>query len=347
MEKIRLGRTGMMVSNLGFGGIPIQRLSENEAIDVIQRALELGVNFIDTANGYTTSEERIGRAISGRREGLFLATKTLDRTGDGVKEHLKLSLQRFGVAYIDLYQFHNVNDDDTLNAILAPGGPMAVLEEAKKAGVVRHIGISSHQIDMAKDLVRSDRFETIMFPFNFITCEPAEELLPLARQHDVGFIAMKPLAGGMLENASLAFKYLLQFPDIIPIPGIETRAEIEEIAGIMESPRALTEAEQAEIARLRQELGTTFCRRCDYCQPCSEKIAISLVIQAESLFKRVSLEGIFSRHFGNELEKAADCIRCGDCEARCPYGLPIMDMIEESYNIVQVEKKKYQAELAS
>jgi predicted aldo/keto reductase-like oxidoreductase len=347
MEKIRLGRTGMMVSNLGFGGIPIQRLTENEAIDVIQRALDLGVNFIDTANGYTTSEERIGKAIRGRREGLFLATKTLDRTGDGVKEHLKLSLQRFGVDYIDLYQFHNVNNDATLTAILAPGGPMSVLEEAKKAGVVRHIGISSHQIDMAKDLVKTDRFETLMFPFNFITCEPAEELLPLARQHDVGFIAMKPLAGGMLENASLAFKYLLQFPDIVPIPGIEIRAEIEEIAGFMASPQGLTEAEQAEIARLRQELGTTFCRRCDYCQPCSEKIAISLVIQAESLFKRLSLESVFSRHMGPELEKAADCIRCGDCEARCPYGLPIMDMIEESYNIVLAEKKKYQAELAS
>ena len=347
MEKIRLGRTGMMVSNLGFGGIPIQRLTENEAIDVIQRALDLGVNFIDTANGYTTSEERIGKAIRGRREGLFLATKTLDRTGDGVKEHLKLSLQRFGVDYIDLYQFHNVNNDAALTAILAPDGPMSVLEEAKKAGVVRHIGISSHQIDMAKDLVKTDRFETLMFPFNFITCEPAEELLPLARQHDVGFIAMKPLAGGMLENASLAFKYLLQFPDIIPIPGIETRAEIEEIAGFMASPQGLTEAEQAEIARLRQELGTTFCRRCDYCQPCSEKIAISLVIQAESLFKRLSLEGAFTRHMGPELEKAADCIRCGDCEARCPYGLPVMDMIEKSDNIVRAEKKKYQAELAS
>ncbi len=347
MEKIRLGGTEMMVSRLGFGGIPIQRLEEDEAVDVVRHALDLGVNFIDTANGYTTSEERIGKAVRGRREGLFLATKSLDRTGAGVKEHLALSLRRLDVAYIDLYQFHNVNDRVTLDAILAPGGPMSVLEEAKRAGVVRHIGISSHQIDMAKDLVRSGRFETLMFSFNFITCEPAEELLPLARQHDVGFIVMKPLAGGMLENASLAFRYLLQFPDILPIPGIETRAEIEEIAAIMESPRALTGAERAEIERLRQELGTVFCRRCDYCQPCSEGIAISLVMQAESLFKRLSLESVFSRHIGEELEKAANCIRCGECEARCPYGLPIMDMIDESYTLVQAEKKKYRQQTAS
>jgi predicted aldo/keto reductase-like oxidoreductase len=347
MEKIRLGRTGMMVSRLGFGGIPIQRLTEDEAVAVVRRAIDLGVDFIDTANGYTNSEERIGKAIAGRRAGLILATKSLDRTGAGVKEHLQLSLKRFGVEHIDLYQFHNVNDADTLKAILAPGGPMEIVAEARKAGVVGHIGITSHQIDMAKDLVRSGHFETLMFPFNFVTCEPAEELLPLAREHDVGFIAMKPLAGGMLENASLAFKYLLQFPDIIPIPGIETTAEIEEIAKIVGSPQGLTEAEQKEIERMKQELGKMFCRRCDYCLPCSEGIAISLVMQTESLFKRLSLESVFTRHMGTELEKAATCIRCGDCESRCPYDLPIMDTMEESSDLVQAMKRQFQEQVAA
>lgn len=347
MEKIRLGRTNLMVSRLGFGGIPIQRVSEDEAVAVVQRCLELGINFLDTANGYTTSEERIGKAIAGQREGLILATKSLDRTHQGVENHLKLSLERLGVESIDLYQFHNVSDADTLNKIIAPGGLMTVVEEARKAGVVKHVGITSHQIDTAKEAVKSGCFETIMFPFNFITGEAADELLPLAREHDVGFIAMKPLAGGMLDNAALAFKYLLQFPDVVPIPGMENLAEIEEIVRIVMQSPVLTAAERAEMARMRQELGTKFCRRCDYCQPCCEGIAISMVMQTESLLKRLPEVRLFSGGFADELEKAVNCVRCGDCEARCPYNLPIMEMMEEYSNLYQAEKKKYQARLAS
>ncbi|MFC1916310.1 aldo/keto reductase [Chloroflexota bacterium] len=196
MDKIRLGKTEMMVSKLGFGGIPIQRVSEDTAVAIVKKCLELGINFLDTANGYTTSEERIGKAIAGQRERLILATKSHARTREELESHIKLSLKRLGVEYIDLYQFHQVGDSKSLEIVLGPNGPMAVVEEAKKAGVVKHIGATSHQIDVAKDLVKSDRFETIMFPFNFITSEPADELLPLCREHDVGFIAMKPLGGG-------------------------------------------------------------------------------------------------------------------------------------------------------
>ncbi|MCK4449175.1 MAG: aldo/keto reductase, partial [Anaerolineae bacterium] len=229
METIRLGKTDMMVSKLGFGGIPIQRVSEDEAVAVVKKCLDLGITFIDTANAYTTSEERIGKAISGRREGLILATKSTSRTREGVERHLQQSLKLLGVESIDLYQFHGVNDFDAYARVLDPDGPMAVVQEAKRAGVVKHIGITSHLIDVAKEAVKSDRFETIMFPFNFVTCEPADELLPLAREHDVGFIAMKPLAGGALDNATLAFKYLRQFPQLLPIAGIERVEEMEEI----------------------------------------------------------------------------------------------------------------------
>jgi aryl-alcohol dehydrogenase-like predicted oxidoreductase len=186
MEKIRLGKTGMMISQLGFGGIPIQRDSEDEAIAVIRRCLELGITFIDTANGYTTSEERIGQAISGRRPELILATKSGARTADGIEQHLKLSLERLRVKYIDLYQFHGVSDFKALEMVLDPRGPMAVVEEAKKKGIIKHIGITSHSMDVAKEAVKTDRFETIMFPLNFITNEAADQLLPLAREHDVG-----------------------------------------------------------------------------------------------------------------------------------------------------------------
>jgi len=346
METIRLGRTEMMVSKLGFGGIPIQRVSEDEAVAVVRRCLELGITFIDTANGYTTSEERIGKAISGRREGLFLATKSGSRSREGIESHLKLSLERLGVESIDLYQLHGVNDSAALDTVLQPDGPMAVLEEAKRAGQVKHIGITSHSMDVAKEAVKSDRFETIMFPFNFITCEPADELLPLAREHDVGFIVMKPLAGGMLDNVAIAFKYLSQFPDVVPIPGIEKIHEIEEIVQVLERPQQMTEAEQREMARLREELGTRFCRRCDYCLPCPEEIPISTVMISDSFVKRLPPERVFVM-LDAALEKAAVCTECGDCEERCPYHLPIREIIAERVEWYQEEKRKYQEQITT
>jgi len=274
MEKVRLGRTEMMITGLGFGGIPIQRVSEEEAIAVVNKCLDLGINFLDTANGYTTSEEKIGKAIKGKREEIILATKSMARTREDIEKHLKSSLERLGTDYIDLYQFHNVSDAKALETVLDPNGPRGVIEDAKKAGLVKHIGITSHQIDVAKDTVKTGLFETIMFPLNFMTYEGNDELLSLARQHDVGFIAMKPLAGGMIANATIAIKYLLQFPDVVLIPGIERVPEIEEIVRVFEGPKEMTAAENQEMERIKEELGTRFCRRCDYCQPCTVEIPI-------------------------------------------------------------------------
>ena len=347
MEKIRLGKTEMMVSKLGFGGIPIQRLDEDEAVAVVRRCLELGITFIDTANAYSTSEVRIGKAISGKREEVILATKSGARTREGVESHLKLSLEQLGVKYIDLYQFHGVSDSKALDTVLDPDGPMAAVQEAKKAGVVKHIGITSHSMEVAKEAVKSDRFETIMFPFNFITSEPADELLPLAREHDVGFIAMKPLAGGMLDDATIAFKYLFQFPDVLPIPGIEKMHEIEEIAQVLARPWQMTDDEEQEMQRLRDELGTRFCRRCDYCLPCTEEIPISTVMTARDTFKRLPKEWLFSRWIADAMENAATCTECGDCEERCPYHLPIREMIAELVQWYQEEKRKYQEQVTT
>jgi len=342
MEKVRLGRTEMMVSRVGFGGIPIQRDSEEESIVVVRRCIELGVNFIDTANAYTTSEGRIGKAISGRREGLILATKTHERTSEGIENHLQQSLKQLGVESIDLYQFHNVSDSNSLNALLDPKGPFATVEKAKRDGIIKHIGITSHSIDIAKEAVKTDRFETIMFPFNFITSEPADELLSLAREHDVGFIAMKPLGGGILSNATIAFKYLLQFPDVVPIPGIEKPHEIDEIVQILDGPWQMTEEEQAEMQRLREELGTRFCRRCDYCQPCEEEIPISMVMVSDSFAKRFPPERFFSGRIADNLAKAANCTECGDCEERCPYDLPIREIIAERVEWYSEAKRRYE-----
>jgi predicted aldo/keto reductase-like oxidoreductase len=346
MEKIRLGKTGMMVTRVGFGGIPIQRCTDDEAVAVIKRCLELGVNFIDTANAYTTSEARIGRAIAGRkRQDLIIATKTQLRERDKIEEHLELSLKRLGTDYIDLYQFHQVSDRQSMDKILDPNGPMVVLEKALKDGRIRHIGLTSHSMEFAKEAVKTGRFETVMFPFNFITVEAAEELIPLARAHDVGFIAMKPMGGGLLENAAVAFKYLLQFPDVVPIPGIEKPWEIEEIAGIIEGSWDMTEEEIREMQRLRDELGTRFCRRCNYCQPCTEGIPISTVMIMGSFAKRFPPEKFFTGDLAEVMDKATECSECGECEARCPYDLPIREMLSENVKWYQEEKRKYQAQI--
>jgi hypothetical protein len=197
-------------------------------------------------------------------------------------------------------------------------------------------------LDVSKKAVASGRFETIMFPFNFVTDEAAAELLPLCRQHDVGFIDMKPLAGGMISNATIAFKYLFQFPGVLTIPGIEKVQEIEEIVRILDGTLELTESEKGEMARLRQQLGTRFCHRCDYCQPCKEGIAISTVMVYPSLAARLPAEGLYNGFWGALMEKAAACSKCHECEERCPYHLPISDMIAEFYEQYEKDKINYQ-----
>jgi predicted aldo/keto reductase-like oxidoreductase len=340
MEKIRLGKTEMMVTRLGFGGIPIQRLSEDDAVAVVKRCLDLGINYYDTANGYSTSEERIGKAVKGRRHEVFIATKTFPGTPEIIGQNLDLSLKRLGTDYIDLYQFHGVNDMPTLQKILDPeNGLYKVFEKAKKAGKIRHIGITSHQMDAAKAQVKTGKFETIMFPFNFITNEPAKELLPLCCKNDVGFIVMKPLAGGMLDNATIAFKYLLQFPEIVTIPGIEKVPEIEEIFKIYQGPAKITAAERKKMKQMTEELGTRFCRRCDYCQPCAQQIPISMLMTFPTFVKRLPPDWYLKSPFiPDGMAKAANCTECGECESRCPFNLPIREMIKESYTLYEQVK---------
>lgn len=343
MRKVRLGRSGLMVSQVGFGGIPIQRLSEEDSIAVIRRCIDLGVTFFDTAHGYTTSEERIGRAIAGRRDGLVLATKSGARDAETFREEMALSLRRLGVEHIDLMQFHGVSDEQGYQQILAPGGAMEAAREAQAAGHIGHLGVSSHSMDLAKELVKSGHFETLMFPFNFMSDQPAKELIPLCREHDVGFIAMKPMGGGLLENATVAFKYLRQFADVVPIPGIEKIEEMAEIISVVEGPRELTEQELAEIEERRKELGPRFCRRCGYCQPCEQGIRIPMVLSILSFVKRMPPERAFSGRMAEGVARFEDCIDCGECEARCPYNLPIREMMRDIVTRYREQLALYQA----
>ncbi len=343
LKKIRLGKTELQVTQLGFGGIPIQRLTEEGAVAVVKRCIDLGVNFLDTATGYTTSEERIGKAIAGQRDRVYIATKTPPLNREAIDKNLRLSLARLRVDYIDLYQLHGVSTFPALDHVFAPGGPLEVLENARQKGLIKHIGITSHQIDVARKAVESDKFETIMFPFNFLSPEVVDGLLATARQHDVGFIAMKPLAGGMVEDASVCFKYLLQFPDVAMIPGIEKTAEIEEIYRIVQRMPKMTAAARKQMARIKDELGSSFCHRCDYCQPCTVQIPISMIMTARSFHKRLPPERFFGDMVAPAMQKAATCTQCGKCEERCPYHLPIRERISDQVAWYEEEKKKYLA----
>jgi predicted aldo/keto reductase-like oxidoreductase len=297
--------------------------------------LELGVTYLDTANSYTTSEERIGKALQGRREQAIIATKTAARDKDTAREHLELSLKRLQVETIDLWQLHNVSTLDVYEQVLGPGGAMETARWALDAGLVRHVGITSHSLEIALKAVPSGHFETVQFPFNFVTNEAVEDLLPLARENDLGFIAMKPLGGGMLSDATLAIKYLLQFDHVLPDPGIGRVEEIEEIVAIATGPWRLTSLEQQAIAQIRDEVGTRFCRRCGYCEPCPEGVRVSLLMNLPNMMQRMPRERWSRGPFSKAVATGGQCIECGECEEKCPYLLPIREMLVEHIELYE------------
>ena len=341
MEKIRLGKTDLMVSRLGFGGIPIQKPPEDDAVAIVKNCLDLGINFFDTSRVYTNSEERIGRALSDRREEAIIATKTVSRTAEKISEDLETSLKHLGTSYVDLYQFHNVSTQDDLNAVIAPGGPLDFVRKAQNEGRIRHIGITSHRLDVAKAAVQAGCFETIMIALNFVNTEAADDLLAMAQQRDTGVIIMKPMAGGMLENPVLAFKYLMQFPDILLLVGIAREGEMEENIRIVEAREPINGDDQREMDRIREELGTGFCRMCNYCQPCPQQIMISAIMYTRVALTRFDPERIFKGEWNKFMEKVPDCIDCGECEERCPYNLPIRERIKEAADTYAAAKKHY------
>jgi predicted aldo/keto reductase-like oxidoreductase len=328
MQTTELGKTGLIVSRVGMGGIPLTRPTEAESIELIRRALDLGVNFIDTAYGYGAgmSEVRIGQAIAGRRDQVILATK------GRAPEHLETSLQRLSTDYIDLWQFHCINTLEYLEQVLGSGGGMEKVQEALQAGKIRHIGFSSHSLEVALKAIASGRFETVQFPFNFVSNEAADELVSLAREHDVGFIAMKPFAGGRIRKANLAIKYLLQFDSVVPDPGVEKIEEVEEIVDIVNSDTwELAPQEQKEIEEIRAKVGTRFCRQCEYCMPCPQGVHISGVMYLPILWELWPPDWFFSWDYvRHAVESAKNCVQCGECEAKCPYRLPIREMITEN-----------------
>ena len=328
MEKVRFGKSELMVSKIAFGGIPIQRLSNDEAVKVVRGVIDLGINYIDTANAYSDSEEKIGLAIKGiPRDSLVIATKSIARDKKTYLEHLDLSLKRLGTDYIDFYQLHSITTEADYNAAFSEGGAFEGLMEAVRVGKVRFPAFSSHNISLALRIMREREFAMVQLGFNYVDDQAAREAIPLARALDMGFIAMKPFGGGLLKNANLSIKFLSQFDNIVPDPGIEKLSEMEEIVHIVESGEKLSATEQSMIDKIKVELGENWCHRCDYCQPCPQKINISEVLTVESLIKLLPSDSIHAMAQG--MDAARDCIDCRACVERCPYNLNIPKLIKE------------------
>ena len=326
MKYTTLGKTGLKISRMGFGGIPIQKVDVPAVRTLMEAMCEKGVNYIDTARGYTVSEQYIGEALEGMRDRFVLATKSMACTKEAMEKDIETSLRNLRTDHIDLYQVHNPSLSD-LETVVAPGGALEALLEAKAAGRIGHIGVTAHMATVFEKALSMDWVETVMFPYNIVETQ-GEALMRRCTEQNVGFIVMKPLAGGALEDAALAMRFIAQNPDVsVVIPGMYAVGELEQNLAAMENEAPLSGEELVKIDQIRAELGTQFCRRCNYCQPCAAGIGISGIFVLEGYLKRYGLGDWAKARYAAMGKKAGDCIGCGACEARCPYQLPIREML--------------------
>ena len=327
MEYITLGKTGLKISRLGFGGIPIQKVDAEKTRTLINEMVEKGINYIDTARAYTVSEEFLGYALEGVRDKFVLATKSMSRTKDAMAADIDTSLQNLKTDYIDLYQVHNPTAEQ-LDQVAAPGGALEALMEAKEAGKIGHIGVTAHTTSIFEKALEYDWVETIMFPYNIIERQ-GEELMRKCTEKNIGFIVMKPLAGGAIDDPELALRFICSNPDVsVVIPGMYDVKEIEQNLSAVENKVPFSEEELKRMDDIRESLGTNFCRRCNYCQPCSAGIGISALFILEGYYDRYGLQDWAQTRYDATPIKASACIDCGACEPRCPYNLSIREMLK-------------------
>ncbi len=328
MEYRVLGKTGLKVSRLGFGGIPIQRIDAAGTRALVLQMKEGGINYIDTARGYTVSEEYLGEALEGVRQDFILATKSMSRTKEAMAADIDISLRNLRTDYIDLYQVHNATPAQ-VEQVMAPGGALEALLEAKAAGKIGHIGLTAHSLETFRMALDLDWVETLMFPYNIVESQ-GEDLIKACAEKNIGFIDMKPLAGGAIEDATLALRYILANPSVtIAIPGMAEEKELVQNLAAANDSSPLTEEEIAKMEAIRKELGTNFCRRCNYCQPCAVGISISGCFLFHGYLSRYGLADWAMGRYDTLPVKASACIECGACEGRCPYNLPIRQMLKK------------------
>lgn len=329
MEKRRLGRTGLEVTEISFGALPIQRCNMQEAGVVLNAALDAGINFIDTARAYTDSEAKIGQHIAKRRSEYYLATKSMARDKVGMAKDIDTSLSTMRTDYIDLYQVHNIQKREHLNAVMAPGGALEALKEAQIAGKIKHIGVTGHSLELLVEALKTNEFSTVQVPFNFVEPKALEELFPLAISMDIGRIVMKPLGGGQLHNVDLALRYILENDITCAIPGMDEVAHITQNIAAAEKFKPLNPAEFADLKQEAELVGPNFCRRCGYCMPCAVGIDIPGSFIFHLQYTRYNMKTAIPQRYAEFKVKASACIDCGLCETRCPYNLPIREKLKQ------------------
>ena len=316
METMRLGKTELIVTKPAFGALPVQRCDMENAVKILRRAYEGGIRYFDTANSYTDSEEKIGRALSDVREDIVISTKSQGRDHDTVEKHIRLSLERMKTGYIDLFQFHMVSNWDEIDH-----GAWQAAEEAKEQGLVRHIGVTTHSLAFAFEMARSGRFETLQYPFSYLSNDEEHRLVQLCREQDMGFIAMKALAGGMLTNARAVHAFMKEQPGVVPIYGVQTLEELGQWLALAQEDPSLDEELRTLIEKDRTELGGQFCRSCGYCMPCPQGIEIRNCARMDMLIRRSPWRPYFTPEWQEKMAKIETCIECGRCRSRCPYKL--------------------------
>ena len=332
MRQVVLGTTGIRVPQNGFGALPIQRVTKEEAVRLVRAAYEGGIRFFDTARAYSDSEEKLGEAFQGMRDKVFLATKTHAKTPEEFWQHLDTSLRLLQTDYIDVYQFHCVNQ------CWKPGDGSGMYEamlEAKKQGKIRHIGVTAHKIRVAFECVESGLYETMQFPFSYLASEEEVRLVRLCKEKQVGFIAMKGLAGGLIHRSEAAMAYIGQFGNVLPIWGIQRETELKEWLSYMRETPGMTEELSEYISRERQEISGEFCRGCGYCMPCPAGIQINQCARMSLMLRRAPSKAWLTPEMQAEMKKIENCLNCRQCTKKCPYELDTPALLKKNYEDYQ------------
>ena len=328
MVNVRLGSTGITVNKNGFGALPIQRVSMEEAIRLLHRAFDGGIRFYDTARLYTDSEEKLGQAFPDRRSRIFLASKTGAVTAKGFWKDLETTLKNLNTDYLDIYQFHNPA------FCPKPGDESGLYDaalEARKKGMILHIGITNHRLNVAQEAIDSGLYETLQFPFCYLSGEPELKLLEGCKKQDMGFLSMKALSGGLITNAAAAFAFQAQFPETLPLWGIQREEELEQFLSFVNNPPSMNEELSAVIEKDRKELLGEFCRGCGYCMPCPAGIEINNCARMSLLLRRAPSAGYLTPQWQEKMQKIEDCKHCDSCKKKCPYGLDTPKLLKKNY----------------
>ena len=329
---ITLGKTGLNIEKNGFGCLPIQRVSRQEAVRLLRRAYDGGMNYFDTARAYTDSEEKVGEAFAGMRDKVILATKSQAQTGEQMKQDLETSLRMLKTDYIDVYQFHNPA------FCPKPGGADGLYDaalEAQAQGKIRFISITNHRLAVAQEAIDSGLYATLQFPFSYLSGVQEEMLLDGCVKAGMGFIAMKALAGGLIRDGYTAAAFMARQPHVVPIWGVQHDWELEQFLDCIQNPPELTPERQAVIARDRKELAGDFCRGCGYCMPCPVGIEINNCARMSLMLRRAPTDAWLTPEQQAKMEKIKDCLHCGQCKSKCPYGLDTPRLLEENYRDYQ------------